>query len=1016
MNALLATLIARPRTILMIMALLVMSGVGTYITIAKESSPNIALPIIQVAVPFEGVSAEDAESLLVKPLEQELKSIDNVKTMLSEAIEGRAGVTVEFHTGVDEDKALTDVREKVNNAKALFPSGVDEPTVKHMTAASLEVIITLILSGEQNYRSLVTQARALETELELMPEILDVELVGDSDEVIDIEIDPAKIQSYQLNLREIASMLQANSAIVPAGSLESEQGDLSFKIPTVFKTPADVLSQPVVVDGDRVLTIADLADVRFTHKKPQSKTWLNGEPSIELRIYKKSGENILDTVAKVKALTAEYSKQWPETTKVTYLHDLSLDINDMIGDLQSSILSSVVLVIIVLVAALGLRSAFLVGVSIPISFLTGILIVSMLGHSVNMVVLFSLIMAVGMLVDGAIVVIELAQRKLSEGKDSTKAYTEAAQQMAWPIIASTGTTLSAFIPLLFWPGFFGEFMKYLPITLIAVLSASLVVALVIIPTIGRLVDKRRQEKAVNDTAIEQVQSGNYQGLSKRYMKVLERLIKHPFKVIVTSFAVLFGIFFAYGQSGLGVEFFPEEDNRVIQVILKDDGSPYSLKEQEAIIYDVYEDVLALDHIQDVQILAGGRNQIGALAVTLEEWQYRPQAKAMVERTRALLKDSPYRIEVLNEGGPQGGKPFQLQFSGLPIVELRKLNKKIQEEMVRDGRFVNIEDNGTAGGVEWHMIYDKSLAAKQGVSVTDIGTSVKLLTNGVYLSAYRPDSADEDIDIRLRLPKEYRHLSQLNHLTVNSPQGAASLSAFVKQEIAPRNSVITRADGEQSMTISADLAEGIQMADILKDYTPKMDAMGIKYEFKGEAADQAESGAFLMKAFIVAIFLMAIILVTQFNSYYQVGLILSAVIFSSGGVLIGLMVQKMAFSIVMSGIGVIALAGIVVNNNIVLIDTFNLLRRQGLEKREAVLTAVYLRLRPVMLTTITTILGLLPLAMGVNIDLIGHSIEVDGPAASVWGVLATAIVWGLSFASIITLLITPCFLSLGRKKV
>ncbi len=1014
MNQLLAALIARPRTILMVMVLLVVAGIVTYITIPKESSPNIAMPIVQIAVPFEGVSAEDAESLLVKPLEKELKEIDNIKSMLSEAVEGRAGVTVEFVTGVDADKVLTEVREKVANAKVLFPAGVDEPVITQVTAANQEVIITLILSGEQNYRSLVTQGRALKKQLELMPEILDVKMMGDSDEVIDIEIDPTKIQSYQLDLPSIAQILQANSKIVPAGSLESDQGNLSFKIPTVFRTPMDVLSQPIVINGDRVLTVQDIADVRFTYKKPEAKTWLNGNPSVELRIYKKSGENILETVKKIKAETAKYAEVWPESTQVTYLHDLSIDINDMINDLQSSILSSIVLVIIVLVAALGLRSALLVGVSIPISFLTGILIVSALGHSVNMVVLFSLIMAVGMLVDGAIVVIELAQRKLAEGKDSSTAYTAAAQQMAWPIIASTATTLSAFIPLLFWPGFFGEFMKYLPITLISTLSASLVVALVIIPTIGRLVDKKSVSKLEPDAA-QDVNTGEYKGVGKHYMRLLARLINHPFKVIIVSFVVLVGIFVAYGQSGLGVEFFPKQDNRVIQVIIKDDGSPYSQLEQKKIVYEVYEKVNKLDHIQDVQVLAGGRNQVGALAVTLTEWQYRPHAEKMVNQLRGMLKDSPYKIDVLNEGGPQGGKPFQLQFSGLPIEELRELNEKIQSEMVDDGRFINIEDNGSAGGVEWHLIYDKNLAAKQQVSVSDIGATVKLLTNGVYLGAYRPDHADEDIDIRLRLPKEYRHLSQLNNLTINSQQGLVSIKSFIEQRIEPRNSIITRADGEQSMTISADLATGIQMADIIQEYTPKMEALNINFEFKGEAADQAESGAFLMKAFLVAIFLMAIILVTQFNSYYQVMLILSAVIFSSGGVLIGLMVQQMAFSIVMSGIGVIALAGIVVNNNIVLIDTFNQLRKTGLAKREAVLTAVYLRLRPVMLTTITTILGLLPLAMGVNIDLLGSSIEVNGPSSSVWGVLATAIVWGLSFASIITLLITPCFLGLGKRE-
>ncbi|NRB41138.1 MAG: efflux RND transporter permease subunit [Pseudomonadales bacterium] len=1018
MNKFLESLILRPRTILMITFLLFVSGVMVYIGIVKESSPNIAMPMVIISVPFDGVSAEDAESLLIKPMEKELRDLDDIKILLSEATEGHAGITIEFVSGTDESRLLSAVREKVDKAKVNFPKGVDEPNIKQITAANQEVILTLIISGQQNYRSLVTQAEQLKTQLELLPEILEVKVIGGSDEVIDIEIDPVRIQSYQLDVASISQLIKANSALIPAGSLESEQGSLAIKIPSVFRQPNDVLSLPVVVDDVRVLTLSDIADVRFTHKKPDEKTRLNTDPSIELRIYKKSGVNILDTVGLIEAKTSALETQWPATTKVTYLHNKAEDVANMINDLQSSILSSVVLVVIVLVAALGLRSALLVGISIPISFLSGIIIISMLGYSVNMVVLFSLIMAVGMLVDGAIVVIELAQRKLQQGLDSGEAYIRAAQQMAWPIIASTATTLSAFIPLLFWPGFFGQYMKFLPITLIATLSASLVVALVIIPTLGRLLDKNPlpldDEHGEENTHDKVVTGGNFIGFSRHYMRLLEASLLHPKKVVTSAVVILILIFNAYGSSGLGVEFFPEKDNRVIQVIIKDDGSPYSQKEQTAIVDAVYKEAIKLDYIQDVQVLVGGRDQIGALAITLLEWQHRPSSATLMTELRGILEPLAWELDILNASGPQGGKSFKLQISGLPFDELRVVNKQIQQLMSDDGRFTNIEDNGPAGGVEWHLIYDKNLAAQKQVSIKDIGTTVKLLTNGVYVGAYRPDYADEDIDIRLRLSEQYRHLSQLNHLTVNSSSGLVPIAPFISQQVKPRNNLITRVDGEQAITIQADLIEGAQLNGVLNDFEPLLKPFNVAYEFKGEAADQAESGSFLIKAFSVAVFMMAIILVTQFNSYFQVALILSAVVFSSGGVLIGLMVQQMPFSIVMSGIGVIALAGIVVNNNIVLIDTFNGLVADGLSVKDAVMNAVYLRLRPVMLTTITTILGLLPMAMGLNIDLMASVIEVDGPSSAVWGVLAMAIVWFLTFASNITLQITRCLLLLVQR--
>ncbi|CAA0110001.1 Multidrug resistance protein MdtC [BD1-7 clade bacterium] len=1008
MNQLLSTLIQRPRTILMVLLLLVVAGIATYISAAKESSPNIKLPLVNVSVTLDGVSPEDAESLLVKPLENELRGLDNVKNIIAEAVEGRAGISIEFDANVDDDAVLGEVREKVDKAKSEFPRDADEPVVKQITAENSETIVSVVLSGNQSYRTLLQQARGLKKQLELVPQILEVELVGDADDAIDVEVNPAKIQSYNLNVSQVADALRSSGGLVSAGSLETEKGNLTLKIPTVFRTPEDVLSQPVVVNEDRVLLVRDIADVRITYKTPEVTSWLNGSRSVELKVHKKAGQNIFHTVEAVRVVTGQFREHWPSTTEVTYIGDLSEAVDEMISDLQNSILSSVALVVIILVASLGMRSALLVAVSIPVSFLTGIVILTALGHSVNMVVLFSLIMAVGMLVDGAIVVIELAQRKLAEGKSPTDAYIEASQQMAWPIIASTATTLSAFFPLLFWPGFFGEFMKYLPITLISTLTASLVVALIIVPTIGRLIDKPLPlyKEDNSDTASK---------ATLAYMKILGHAINHPWKVFATGVILLGGIFYAYGQSGLGVEFFPQSDEKVITLIVQDDGSPYSRSEQQAIVDRVYQRVSDVEAIDNIQVHVGGKDYIGQLVITLIDWQYRPHSQDVADVLRERLADIPIDVSVVNVGGPQMGKPFQLEISGKSISELREVNEQIQTLMADIPELINVEDNGPSGGVEWELSYDKTLAAKNHVNVGDIGTSIKLLTNGVYLGAYRPDYLDEEMDIRLRLPEEQRHFQQLDFLTVASNLGQVPIAPFVTRTIMPRNDNITRVDGRQAITISADLKQGAQLNKVIEAFEPLIADFDMQYRFKGEAEDQKESGLFLVKAFTFAIFLMAIILVTQFNSYFQVSLILSAVVFSTGGVFIGLMWTGIPFTIVMSGIGIIALAGIVVNNNIVLIDTYNVLRREeAMEVREAVLHAVFLRLRPVMLTTITTILGLLPMAMGLNIDLFGGQILVDAPSSAVWTPLAVAIVAGLAFASVITLMITPCLLMIGES--
>ena len=570
MNNMISGALSHSRTVLMIFVLLLVSGVVTYSNIPKESNPDVPIPVIYVSIVHDGISPEDAERMLVKPMERELRSIDGVKEMKATAGEGFASITLEFIAGLDSDAALADVRDKVTVARAKLPSETEEPTINEVTMAGQQAAVTVVLSGPVSERALVTVARELKNRLEGISEVLEVEIGGDREDIVEIVVDPLLMESYGLDQTDILNLLSRNNRLVPAGTMDNGKGSFAVKVPSVFESVKDVMEQPVKVQGDSVITFQDVAQVRRSYKDPTSFARLNGEPSVSLEVKKRPGENMLETVANVKTLVtaSQQSTIWPASINVSYTGDQTIEVNMMLNDLQNNVSSAVILVAIVILAILGLRTALLVGVSIPGSFLTGILIISLFGYTLNTVVLFSLIMAVGMLVDGAIVVTEYADRCMSEGMDKKVAYSKAAQRMAWPIIASTATTLAAFAPLMFWPGMMGEFMKYLPFTLIAVLSASLLMALIFVPVLGGVFGKPRYVSEFDKQQMLEAENGdirNLNGFTGKYIRVLAAAIQHPWKILLAAIVVAFVSFTAYGLSGLGTQFFPNVDVQGINV-------------------------------------------------------------------------------------------------------------------------------------------------------------------------------------------------------------------------------------------------------------------------------------------------------------------------------------------------------------------------------------------------------------------------------------------------------------------
>lgn len=1015
----------RKRAVLMILAFLLISGLSAYISIPKESDPDVPIPFIYVSVGHEGIAPEDAERQLLRPLEQELRSIEGIKEMKSTASSGHASVVIEFYMGIDIKDALIDVREQVNQAKSKLPQDSDDPVVKQVTLATETPALTILLSGDAPERAMITLARLMQDKLESFAEILEVRIGGDREDMVEILVDPLLMESYQLNMTDIYSLISRNNRLVAAGVMDNGKGRFPIKVPSVFSSIKDVLEMPIKVTGDKVITFADVAQIRRTFKDPTTYVRVNGLPTVSLEVIKRPGENIIETVDKVKALIDENRQYWPNNIQVSYAGDSSKDVKQMLNDLQNNVISAVLLVVIVIIATLGVRSAGLVGIAIPGSFLTGILVLWLSGITVNIVVLFGLIMAVGMLVDGAIVVTEFADREMAAGVHRHKAYLTAAKRMAWPIIASTATTLAAFAPLLFWPGITGEFMKYLPLTLIATLSASLLMALIFIPVLGSVFGKPRtlsEKEKRNAVIADKGDLLTLGGLTGIYVKTLNRSIKSPWWVLLFAIIIAGTGITLFKVANLGVEFFPDVEPPGINVKVRSYGD-FSIDEQDQIMRTIEQKILPLQNEIDTLYVKTGDSTgetVGSMRINLRDWQERRSANEIIADIQERTKSLPgVEIELKkDQAGPPTGKALQIELSSRYPELLQTAADKLHHALAAKAYFINLEDDGAKPGVEWQFKINRADAARYGADATLLGSSVQFVTNGLMLGTYRPDDVDDELDIRVRYPESERSLSKLAELRLQTEYGQIPVSHFVTLTPSAKQSSIKKVDGRIVMTVSADMAEGFNLSLILPELEVELSELGldprVSLKLRGQNEDEQEAAAFLQSAFMVALAVMALILVLQFNSFYQAFLILSAVIFSTSGVFIGLFLTQSAFGIVMSGIGIIALAGIVVNNNIVLIDTYNVFRERGMDTHDAILRTGAQRIRPVLLTTVTTILGLMPMVLKMNIDFVARTVEFGAPSTQWWAQLATAIAGGLTFATLLTLILTPCLLMIGTN--
>ncbi len=1003
--------ISHSRLTLSALAFLLVAGFVAYVTIPKESEPDVKIPIVYTQLTQRGISPEDAERLLVKPVETRLKSVANVKEMRATAYEGGAYVLLEFQAGFDSKSALADVRAKVDEAKRDLPRDADEPQVQEVNL-SLYPVLVVALSGDLPERTLLRIARGAKTAIEQVPGVITAELRGARDEAVEIVAEPMLMKSYGVSLDQLIAVTQQSNSLIAAGALEGSTGRFAVKVPALIERPQDMLQIPIAASAGAVVTLGDVAQVRPTFKDATSITRVNGRSAMTIEVSKRTGANLIETVDQVKK-TVEYLKQtWPAALQVSYTQDKSKTIRQMLADLQNSVITGVLLVAIIILFALGFRASLFIGIAIPASFLAGVLGLQLAGLTINIVVLFSLILAVGMLVDDAIIVSEFAERRMAEGMPPREAYSMAAKRMAAPVISATATRVAAFSPLLFWPGIVGEFMKYMPITLIATLSASLIVALFFTPTLGALLGRA--------SPVPHDERAKDRGL---YMGTVRLALRHPGMTLLLALLLLIGVQMAYGKLGRGVEFFPKVEPDYGQVVIHGRGN-LALDEKDRLVRAVEDRVLKFPGLQTVYTRAGeqprqsneiGEDTIGVIQFEFANWQTRPPGHEIMDAIREKTADIPgIMVEVTApRAGPPTGKPVQVQLSALDPELLPAAAKKVAALLATRPDVRDIDDGLPLPGIDWRIEVNKAEAAKYQANVNTVGTGVQLVTNGAKVTEYRPSDNDKAVDILVRFPPERRSLDQIDELRIQTPVGHVPIGNFVSRVPAQRVGNINRIGGNRVITVSSNVTEGVQSANVQKaiaaDLAKADLGQNVTFRLKGEDEEREKAGAFLMKAFGTALFLIFAILLAQFNRFISVALVLTAVVLSTIGVLIGLMVMGQPFGVVMTGIGVIANAGVIVNNNIVLIDTYDRLRREGVAAYDAIIETCRERARPVVLTAVAAILGVLPIAFGMNIEFMTREITVGAPATQWWISLSTAIVFGLGFATVLTLVVTPAAL-------
>ncbi len=1083
-------------SVVMLFLIVCVAGLISYLNLPKEAQPEIELPMVAVNTIYRGVSPADVETLVTRPLEEELSTISDVEEMISTSVEGYSSITVEFSVDADLNEALQQVRERVDLATTELPADVEDPSIIEFNITEFP-IMQVNLAGEYSLVRLKELAEELQERFEQIPGILRADVRGGLEREVKVDVDLARLKYYGLSMNDVVDAISSENVNIPGGSIEVGDVDYLVRVDGEFVDPA-VIEELVldVLDG-RAIYVRDLADVEFGFAERTSYARLNGNPVVTIDVVKRSGANIIEVSDEVKRILAEMEPQLPPTTEVFITGDQSREIFMMVSSLENSIISGLILILSVLLFFLGVRTASFVAIAIPTSMMLSFVILALLGITMNMIVLFSLILALGMLVDNAIVVVENIYRFVGEGWTPRKAAKKATGEVAMPIIAATATTLAAFAPLTFWPGMVGEFMGYLPLTLIITLSSSLFVALVIVPTLcamflrpegarpAPLTPLARRTLLIGSVAaflgvaaLNPLTAGlgaiTVVGLWGLHRLLVERIarafqarwvplmlhgyeaalrwaLEHRALLLGGCGSVLVGTFVVFAFFNHGVEFFPEDIPPAQLYVNVEAAVGTNVEFTEGVARSLEEEVRALPGFEDVESVVttaggGGGGNLGAammgsggpsggnqarVSLSLVDFEDRgfDAFETLVDLQGKVGREVPgaeISAEMLNQG-PPGGPPVNIEVVGTDPDELKRLSDRILT-ILRNApvgaRLVGLESDLDEARPELSVRVDRELAALYGLSTAEIGGALRRAIQGFEAARYR--DGNDEYDIIVRLAEPYRNdLSSLEDLVVLAEGTPVPLLSVAEWEVGEGLGSIRRKDMDRLATISAGVVAGLNQNLVLAEVQQTLAPLaseelppGYELRYTGQLEEQMEAQEFLSRAFAIALMLIAFILISQFNSVIKPFIILSSIVMSTVGVLVGLLVFNLPFVVIMTGIGIISLTGIVVNNAIVLIDYIDVLRnRDGMNRREALVTGGLTRFRPVILTAVTTALGLVPLAIGLNFNFFGlySSLAPEffwgGEQAAWWRNMALSVIVGILFATFLTLIVVPVLYSI-----
>ena len=1000
-------------TIAVLGLIIVIAGIYSYITLPREAFPDIPIPQILITTTQEGVSPQDVETSITMEIEKELNSISGVKEIRSSSAEGLSLIDVEFMPDVPTNVALQRVRDRVDLAKGDLPIDADEPIISEINLAEMPIMY-ISISGDMSPVQLKGVADTLQDNLEMVPGVLKVEVLGELEPEIRLEFDPDRLAVYNLTIPEILALIPSENVNISAGSLETKGTKFNIRIPAELVTAEDVDHLLLTVRDGKPIYLSDVADVKAAFKDRTTYSRHNGKDNITLSIQKRVGSNVVFISDYIKAIIEQAKQKFPETLKFDITYDMSKYIRNIVADLENNIMAALILVTCILLLFLGWRTATIVAMIIPLSMLITFFLIQTLGLTLNMVVLFSLVLVLGMLVDNAIVITENIFRHIQLGYSKIDAAILGAREVAWPVITSTFTTVCAFLPLIFWPGMMGEFMKYLPITLSIGLMSSLFVALIFSPTIcSAFISKSKKTMKKENWFI------------RIYRKFQRVSLENPGITLFLAVCLLISMFTLYYKIGQGSEFFPSGDpERAIIDIRAPQGTNINetdriarLIEKRIEPYNKY-----LKHVV-TSVGSSGGNSLDLSAstggphlasITLTFFDYvereRPSMEIISEIRKEVADIAGAEIKVQEEeDGPPTGAPITVRIMGEDFKTLEELSSKAQRIIAKVPNVINLRSDLEAARPELAFTVDRRNAMLLGVNTATIGNFLKMAVFGSRVGSYR--QYNDEYDITVRLPFDRRtNIDELDLLQIPNTTGfAVPISSLGEFNYKGGFGTINRVDQKRTVTLTAD-TEGRLSSEVLLDVQKRLDELelpiGYAIDYAGEKETEEESKAFLSKAFGIALFLVTLVLVIQFNSLRIPLIIMTTVILSLIGALIGLLVCNLPFGIIMTGIGVISLAGVVVNNAIVLLAYTQQLQKRGMDLISAAAEAGVTRLRPVLLTAATTIFGLIPMAIGISYDFHTFTWATKSESAQWWRNMAVVVIFGLGFATILTLVVVP----------